>query len=56
MDLNHKSNTAFPGDDYNINIKTWMFGPEGWHKLIKGHPCYDPVKVSVLGARLPATA
>jgi hypothetical protein len=44
LELNHTSNTAFGGDNYNLEHKSSRL-PEGWQKLIKGHACYDPNKV-----------
>ncbi len=44
MELNHTSNTAFPGDDYNKEHVSHRM-PDGWHKYFKGHVCYDADKV-----------
>ncbi len=47
MELNHTSNTAFPGDDYNQDHKSFRM-PDGWHVYFKGHACYDPEKVGAM--------
>ena len=44
MGLKHTSNTAFEADNYDKEHKSpWL--PDGWLKHIKGHACYDPLKV-----------
>ncbi|GFH19809.1 EGF-like domain-containing protein [Haematococcus lacustris] len=42
-ELNHTSNTAFEGDNYNEDSKCSRM-PDGWRHHITGHACYDPVK------------
>ena len=44
MELNHTSNTAFDPDNYDKDHKSHSM-PDGWIKYIKGHVCYDPLKV-----------
>ncbi|KAL6758371.1 exostosin-like glycosyltransferase [Haematococcus lacustris] len=43
MELNHTSNTAYMGDNYNEDSKCSRM-PDGWRHHITGHACYDPVK------------
>ncbi|GAX85342.1 hypothetical protein CEUSTIGMA_g12759.t1 [Chlamydomonas eustigma] len=47
MGVNHTSNTAFGGDDYNQEHFSSRM-PEGWHKYFKGHACYEPSKDLVI--------
>ncbi|KAJ9526662.1 hypothetical protein QJQ45_017584 [Haematococcus lacustris] len=45
-ELNHTSNTAYMGDNYNEDSKCSRM-PDGWRHHITGHACYDPVKGGV---------
>ena len=45
MDHNHKSNTAYGGDNYSFEMKHPEWQPEDWRKLWQGGVCYDPKKV-----------
>ncbi|GLI69588.1 hypothetical protein VaNZ11_014247 [Volvox africanus] len=46
-DLVHESKTSFEADNYTKDYVGWR-QPEGFVKLIRGHPCYDPVKDLVI--------
>ena len=44
--LEHQSYTAYPDDNYSDYGVHPEWRPEGWRRIIEGHPCYNPDKVS----------
>lgn len=45
MELDHRSHSAYLGDNYSEDTQCAATQPDGWLKFIKGHPCYNPEKV-----------
>ena len=45
MDPGHRSNTAFTPDNYTQEYVHRDMQPQGWLRVIQGHPCYLPGKV-----------
>ncbi|EFJ41258.1 hypothetical protein VOLCADRAFT_119761, partial [Volvox carteri f. nagariensis] len=43
-DMIHESKTSFDADNYTRDYVGWR-QPGGFVNLIRGHPCYDPVKI-----------
>lgn len=46
QDEDHASNTGYNADNYTEEFEHPEWAPGGWTSLIRGHPCYDPSKVS----------
>ena len=45
LDVNHRSNTAYGSDNYDIDFSPTGVPEDNWRNLIAGHPCYQPGKV-----------
>ena len=44
LGLDHKSNTAYDADNYNLGTVWPGYQDIDWRELYKGHACYDPHK------------
>ena len=44
LGLDHKSNTAYDADNYNLGTVWPGYQDIDWRELYKGHACYDPRK------------
>ena len=43
-----QSATSYTYDSYSEEFVHPEYSPQGWTRIIKGHPCYDPKKAREL--------